>query len=137
MDNKEFFNKCIVMTEYMMELEEVKLRIFRGLKANLKDEKIQRVIDWEGKRITECYDEEGYCVLCRSIMDKYSKQWNCYSSSGTHEIIMFVSDMIILIAEHSKDVQLQIKKSKIKSLREEIKKLEGEELNNQLERGQE
>ena len=122
--DKEFFDKWKSMTEFTLEVEEIKLRLLRGIRNNLADSKIQEIIDWKGERITSFFDEKGYCGMCRDVMDKYSGRWDCVSTSATRDMIAFVSNMILLVAEQNIEQQKQIKQDKINKLKKEIEELE-------------
>ncbi|MBU2685654.1 MAG: hypothetical protein KKF27_20625, partial [Gammaproteobacteria bacterium] len=123
MNNRAFFEAWSEWGDFPIEIEVAKLSIFRGIRNNLSNEEIQRVIAWEKPRTTAEYDEAGYCDLCSKIMFRFSNFDSSYSSAQ-HEMCVFTSEAILVLADQNKELQKQIKVDQIKKLQRDIEKLE-------------
>jgi hypothetical protein len=120
MNFSEFFKRYDGWTEFSLELEETQLRLFRAIGNNLANKKIQRVVDWDGPRTTDTFDDDGYCDLCRSILDFYAPGFDCGSSRYMHEMYQFVSECCLYHAGKNAEVQVRLKEEKIKKLQAEL-----------------
>lgn len=103
-----------------------KLRVWCYVMNNWSDKKIQEAANFTGAKITSYYDEEGYCRLVEEICDMGSGHYDNGSSSGMHELYAFTGWTVDKIKELKFKALSEAKKSRLKSLKNEEKRIKDE-----------
>jgi hypothetical protein len=122
MNNKELISNYEKCTAYTKTYDAEKLQIWAAIENHFKDEKIQRVLEWKDKR--DLYADD-YRQMIDDVWNKFS-HFDSFSSSGGEEFRAWIEKIILYEAEKNKAQLINIKKDKIKNMKEEIKKLESD-----------
>ena len=95
---------------------------------------ISSIVYFNKERITDTYEDNGYCQICSNLFDtissKLGRYWDFNSSHTIHHIYEFLSNIVLEIYEQNKELRLKMAKEKVTKAREEldktIKELENE-----------
>lgn len=113
--------ELVCKSAFWKNLDAARLNILAWVDDHFTHRFVQAVIDFPGKRETDCCGE--YYDLIVKIQGE-TPHFETGSSHAQHETIQLISDYILLKAEKSKELMVAIKKDKIEALRKELAALE-------------
>lgn len=113
-------------TPFTLGIWRSRLATCQGIVNNFKDEIIQDVIDFKGKRDVLDYDVDGYVDVVNKVWHKYSDGEDFNSAYWGQENMEFTSDFIMEFAKNRKEVRVTLKKKKISEMKDDIIRLEKE-----------
>ena len=110
-------------TPFILDIWAARLLVCHGIINNFTDQKIQAVIDFKDKRVTDIYDDNGYADLVKIVWEQYcEKDFN--SSYWHHANLEFISNFIVKAAARYKKCRMELKKKKIIELKNDVIKLQ-------------
>ena len=121
----EQYNKTYGSNMYPLSLYLEKLRIYLFIRNNFNNPLVQKILNFEGERITSYYDEAGYCKMVSDLFDKF--RFNTFDSShSTHELYSFTSWAILKVNDYVMEDLGKQKQAEVEALKNQIKKAEAE-----------
>lgn len=112
-------------TPYTLGIWAARLKVCQGIINNFKEQDVQSVIDFKGKKVVEQYGEAGYGARVKIVWEKYCDE-DFNSAYWSHENMKFTSNFIMKAAKQYKACRLELKKKKIIELKNEVAKLQAD-----------
>jgi len=112
-------------TPFTLSIWEARLRVCRGIINNFTNQDIQDVIDFKGKRDISDYEKGSYANKVDIVWENYCEE-DFNSAYWGQENLKFTSDFIMKAAARYKKCRLELKKTKIKEMKDDITRLETE-----------
>jgi len=120
MKNKEFLESLMHKSDFMIEDDINRMKIFLAIKNNFEDELIQYFLK-EKKQENSLHRR-----MIDQLIEKYVPGIDYFSSSAWEDFKEFVIEAIQFIAEYKKEQIIKMKKKQLEELRKDIEKLEKE-----------
>ena len=109
---------------FWVRMEARRLEMLAWIMENDSDPSVQEIYRWDGERVTDYCDDEGYCGLCKVLWDRVVDYSGC--SSTNQDCYKFVSDMILVVISQNLYDKKKCLKEKIERHQKELAELEKE-----------
>ena len=110
-------------TPFTLSIWAARLKVCRGIINNFTMQPIQDVIDFKGKRDITDHNEGGYANKVEIVWEDYCEE-NFDSAYWGQENLKFTSDFIMKTSARRKKCRLELKRKKIKEMKDDILQLE-------------